>query len=175
MDGLEHHHWRCGERFSGTTDGKTHTSHTITVSSHRSAFLSRLLLDGTRPGAGLRLFATGLRRLFGRDAGSIQYGEETLASSYFPRMRMPLRRRNLTRNGPGRESPARVERERRIRPTSFLSQVCLWQDSQEEAGNVPLEAQTICDAALWFWIDASLIQGHSHPSSRRWRPCPLGF
>lgn len=43
MDGLEHHHWRCGERFSGTTDGKTHTSHTITVSSHRSAFLSRLL------------------------------------------------------------------------------------------------------------------------------------
>lgn len=62
------------------------------------------------------------------DAGSIQHGEETLASSHFPRMRMPLRRRNLTRNGPGRESPARVERERRIRPTSFLSQVCLWQD-----------------------------------------------
>jgi hypothetical protein len=86
-DGLEHH-WRAGEDFQERRQD-TDTSHTPPFSSSgRAALLSQRgsSLNGTRPGAGLRLFATGwcggclgdrtlLHHGCGDDAGSIEYGK----------------------------------------------------------------------------------------------------
>lgn len=131
MDGLPSS-LACGEIFSGTTDGKTHTPRTPPSSVPPVGFplaapLSmapgpELVSVSLPPDCGGCLGDWPFHQGCG-DAGSIESGEETLASSHFPRMRMPLRRRNLTRNGPGGESPARwmaqKEREESAQPLSF--------------------------------------------------------